>query len=78
MDEVDSMHESVMLSLETGVRFVMFTSENYFLDMVAYSLCSPFIKTSDRKNISLNQIDLENKVFVIDERKIPLALILRD
>ena len=47
MDEVYRMHESVMLHFETGVRFVMFTSENYIGDEVTYSLCRPFIKTTD-------------------------------
>jgi len=71
MDEVYRMHESVMLHFETGVRFVMFTSENYIGDEVTYSLRHPFIQTTDGKRIDLEDIDIENKIFITEEGKIP-------
>ena len=71
MDEVYRMHESVMLHFETGVRFVMFTSENYIGDEVTYSLCRPFIYTTDGKRIDLEDIDLKNKIFITKKGNIP-------
>lgn len=71
MDEVYRMHESVMLHFETGVRFVMFTSENYIGDEVTYSLCRPFIKTIDGNRLDLEDIDLENKNFITKKGSIP-------
>ena len=78
MDEVYRMHESVIFHFETGIRFVMFTSENYLGDEVTYSLCRPFIITTDNRKLGLNDIDLENKVFITDQGKIPFELVLRD
>jgi hypothetical protein len=78
MDEVYRMHQSVMLHFETGIRFVMFTSENYLGDEVSYSLCRPFIITTDGRKLNLNDVDLDNKVFFTDQGKIPFEMVLRD
>ncbi len=71
MDEVYRMHQSVMLHFETGIRFVMFTSENYLGDEVTYSLCRPFIITTDGNRLDLEDIDLENKIFITRLGSIP-------
>ena len=71
MDEVYRMHESVMLHFETGTRFVLFTSENYIGDILTYKLSNPFILTINGERHYIEDIDLENKLFITEEGNIP-------
>ena len=78
MDEFYRMHESVILHFETGIRFVMLTSEDYLGDEVTYSLCRPFIKTKEGNRLDLEDIDLYNKLFITDIEKIPFEFVIRN
>ena len=70
MDEVYCIHESVLLHYSTGIRFVMVTSENYNGDEVTYKLGSPFINTLDGTKYFIEDIDLENQLFIAVGSKI--------
>jgi hypothetical protein len=70
MDEVYRMHESVLLHYSTGIRFVMVTSENYNGDEVTYKLGSPFINTLDGTKYFIEDIDLENQLFIAPPKSI--------
>ena len=64
MDEVYRMHESVLLHYSAGIRFVMVTSENYNGDEVTYKLGSPLINILDGTKYFIEDIDLENQLFI--------------
>ncbi len=78
MDEVYRMHESVLLHYSTGIRFVMVTSENYNGDEVTYKLDSPFINTLDGTKYLIENIDLENQLFIIVGSKISFDQVKKD
>ncbi|MBP6234872.1 MAG: hypothetical protein KA270_00980 [Saprospiraceae bacterium] len=69
-DEAYRMFEWTLLHLSSGLRLTVTSHEDYF-DNVTYKVISLYIILTNNENISILDVDFENKIFITASGEIP-------
>jgi hypothetical protein len=72
-DEIYRMFEINLLHQPSGLRVVYTTTESYFGDSDEYKLISLFIITQSQKQIEIEDVDFDKKLFFTTNEIIPFA-----
>lgn len=72
-DEFYRMSEFILLHIDTGLRILFSTSENYVGDKVYYNFIYFFIITRTNKELFYIDVDFDNNLFLTTEGQIPFS-----
>ncbi|MBP6236537.1 MAG: hypothetical protein KA536_10360 [Saprospiraceae bacterium] len=73
-DEAYRMFEWNLLHLSSGLRLTLTSHEDYF-DNVTYKVVSLYIILTNNENISILDVDFENKIFITATGEIPFKYV---